>query len=40
MTKNLILLLILVCIAVAPHVKLGNWDSEKKQWNGYNPACD
>jgi hypothetical protein len=40
MTKNLIALVFLFCISTAAHVKVGNWDPIKKQWNGYNPVCD
>lgn len=38
--KNLVVLLSLVSLVLAAHVKIGHYDPEAKTWSGYNPACD
>lgn len=39
--KSIVVLLVcLMATALSAHVKIGNWDPIKKDWSGYNPACD
>lgn len=39
-TKNLVVLLLILYSALSAHVKIGDYDSTTKTWRGYNPACD